>query len=64
MKKISRKRKLERLIVPHGMTREIAQILGITERTVYSAINGNVTGEKSAKARKLAELKLKEHDND
>ncbi len=55
---------LPKLKLPHGMTREIAEILHISERTVYSAVNGRVTGEKSAKARRLAELKLKKLDND
>ncbi len=51
---------LKRIILPHGMVREIAKMLEISERTVYSAAKGTIKGRKSVAARKLAELKLEE----
>ncbi len=42
------------------MVREIAKMLDISERTVHSAVKGTITGKKSAAARELAEIKLKE----
>jgi hypothetical protein len=53
-------KKLARLILPYGMRKEIAKSLEITERTVSAAVQGRITGRKSAAARRLAELKLKE----
>ncbi len=48
------------IIVPHGMTREIARALGCSERIVYSGLRGLTTGPKSRAARNLALQKLSE----
>jgi hypothetical protein len=48
------------IILPYGMKREIARALNINERTVALALKGEITGKKSAAARRLAEAKLKE----
>jgi hypothetical protein len=48
------------IIVPYGMKREIARALNINERTVGRSLSGEITGKKSAAARRLAETKLKE----
>lgn len=53
---------LKKIITPYGMNREIARALGINERTVYLALRGEITGKKSAAARRLAEVKLKEYN--
>jgi hypothetical protein len=50
------------IILPFGMRREIARILSINERTVGLALKGEITGKKSAAARRLAEVKLKEYN--
>jgi hypothetical protein len=44
------------------MKREIARALKINERTVGLALKGEITGKKSAAARRLAETKLKEYN--
>jgi hypothetical protein len=44
------------------MRREIARALNINERTVGLALKGEITGRKSAAARRLAEAKLKEYN--
>lgn len=53
-------KKKNQIIVPHGMTREIALTLGCSERIVHSALRGITSGKKSMAARQLAVLKLKE----
>jgi hypothetical protein len=50
------------IILPHGMRREIARALNINERTVGLALKGEITGKKSAAARRLAEAKLREYN--
>ncbi len=52
--------KKQQIIVPHGMTREIARTVGCSERLVHSALRGQTSGKKSIAARDLAERKLKE----
>jgi hypothetical protein len=44
------------------MRRKIARVLNINERTVWLALKGEITGKKSAAARRLAEKKLKEYN--
>ena len=53
----------KRIIVAHGMVKEIAVALDITERSVYNALRGITKGKKSLAARHLAEKKLKELNN-
>lgn len=52
------------IIVPHGMTREIAKSLGCSDRIVHSALRGITSGKKSLAARRLAEQKLSELRNE
>ena len=42
------------IIIKHGMRKEIAKILGISEQTVYNALRGLTKGKKSDAARRLA----------
>jgi hypothetical protein len=57
--KISQKN-LPRIIVPYGMSAEIAKGLNCTKVTVWYALKGERLGRKGMAARRLAELKLKE----
>lgn len=48
------------ILVPYGMRREIARVLGVNERTVGRALRGETVGKKSDAVRRLAVKKIQE----
>lgn len=49
------------IIIKHGMRKEIAKTLGVTEQTVYNALRGLTKGKKSDAVRRLATRMMKEY---
>jgi hypothetical protein len=57
------KNRRRQIIIPFGMRKEIADVLGVTSVTVWNALTYRTDSKKAQQIRALAEKKLQELNN-